>query len=467
MGLAAAASGHVSGVVSTSPRREPYVQLVDVTATAALVAWGAFVLEPGGESWRARRTGETFGARSEAVGANAAVEVIDDEDRVVARQEPEGVNHAWVEGLAPATTYRYRVAVEGQTWGEGERYDWTPDGLVPAARAPDHRLRTHASADRPDPVTFLAVGDTGVGIAAGEDGRRQLGVARTMQRLADAYDVRFVVTLGDTIYHGSGGPTDHSGAHDDDWWLTYFQPYRYLLDHLAFYPTAGNHDGADEEAADDRAQLDDNLYLAMRFGPRAEAGRASLGPGLFYRLQFGSLLELVCVDTTWGREQGSHWFDESRHRAWLEDTFASISTDVGWRVPFCHHPAWSAGPHHIGQPEQVDRLVPLYEQGGARLLLHGHEHNLQHGRVGPLDYLVSGAGGKLDIRPPHAEAIAGTRSWAASPHCLLVHAAPDAITVVPYGATPPGGQPVPLVRTQPDGTRTDAPLVIRPDPDRP
>ncbi|MEJ7785525.1 MAG: hypothetical protein WKF96_12030, partial [Solirubrobacteraceae bacterium] len=24
----------------------------------------------------------------------------------------------------------------------------------------------------------------------------------------------------------------------------FFQPYRYLLDHLPFYPTAGNHDGA-------------------------------------------------------------------------------------------------------------------------------------------------------------------------------------------------------------------------------
>ena len=88
-----------------------------------------------------------------------------------------------------------------------------------------------------------------------------------MQRLADAFDVRFVVTLGDTIYHGPGGPTDRSGAHDDDWWLTYFQPYRYLIDHLAFYPTAGNHDGSDEEAADDRGQLEDNLYLTTRFAP--------------------------------------------------------------------------------------------------------------------------------------------------------------------------------------------------------
>ena len=36
------------------------------------------------------------------------------------------------------------------------------------------------------------------------------------------------------------------------------------------------------------------------FESRAEVGRATIDPGLFYRLQVGALLELVCVDTTWG-----------------------------------------------------------------------------------------------------------------------------------------------------------------------
>jgi hypothetical protein len=439
---------------------EPYVQLVDVTATAALVAWGSFSLEPHGESWRARRTGETFGARSDPVGSTAAVEVLDAEGEIVAREAVDDANHVWVEGLRPATTYRYRVVVDGQPWGAAERHDWAPRGLAAAARPLDQRLRTHAAADRPDPVTFLAVGDCGVGLAAGDDGRRQLAVARTMQRLADAFDVRFVVTLGDTIYHGPGGPTDHSGAHDDDWWLTYFQPYRYLIDHLPFYPTAGNHDGSDEEAADDRAQLEDNLYLTARFGPRAEAGRASLGPGLFYRLQIGALLELICVDTTWGAAIGRHWFDEPHHRSWLDQSFASPSTDVVWRVPFCHHPAWSAGPNHVGQVDQVRQLVPLYQSGGCRLVLHGHEHNFQHGRVGGLDYIVSGAGGKLDERPPERVQEAGTLSWAGSAHCLLVQVTTEALVVTPYGPSPPGGRPVPLRRHRPGGGPTDAPITI-------
>ena len=440
---------------------EPYVQLVDVTATSALVAWGGFVLEgDGGRSWRARRTGETFGVRSAPVG-RAALEVLDRDGRIVAREAVDDANHVWVEGLEPATTYGYRVVVGGEPWGAADRHDWAPGDLQSAARPLDLRLRTHAAPEDPDPVTFLAVGDCGVGIAAGEDGARQLAVARTMQRLADAVDVRFVVTLGDTIYHGPGGPTDHSGAHDDDWWLTYFQPYRYLLDHLAFYPTAGNHDGSDEEAADDRAQLEDNLYLTTRFAPREEAGRASLGPGLFYKLRLGALLELVCVDTTWGVERGAHWFDEPHHRAWLEDAFAASSPDVVWQVPFCHHPAWSAGPNHVDMDAQIDRLVPLYRRAGTRLALHGHEHNFQHGGVDGLDYVVSGAGGKLDPRSPLRTEEAGTRSWAAEPHCLLVQVTPEALTIVPYGPTPPGGRPAPLARQRPDGSMVDDPIVVR------
>ena len=214
--------------------------------------------------WRAERAGETLGARSAPFG-RAEVEVLDADGAVAARAVTSEANHIWVNGLRPATTYRYRVRVNNEPWAEGQRFDWAPGNLVPAWRAPDQRLRTHPTADDPDPVTFLAIGDFGVGIASGVDGHRQLAVARTMQRLADAVDIRFIVGLGDSIYHGPAGPTDHSGAFDEDWWLTFFQPYRYLFDHLAFYPTAGNHDGSDEESSDDRRQLEDNLFLQTRF----------------------------------------------------------------------------------------------------------------------------------------------------------------------------------------------------------
>ncbi len=436
---------------------EPYVQLVDVTDDAALIAWGGFRLGERAGRWQAERAGETFGARSEPRG-RAVVEVLDGEGAIAGRAVTDESNHVWVEGLRPGTTYRYRVLVDGEQWAAGERFDWASGGLGPAWRPLDQRLRTHPDGSFPDPVTFLAVGDFGVGIASGADGERQLAVARTMQRLADAVDVRFVVGLGDSIYHGPGGREDATGAFDEDWWLTFFQPYRYLFDHLAFYPTAGNHDSSDTEASDDREQLEDNLYLRIRFEPRVESGRASIDPGLFYRLRVGALLELVCVDTTWGAERGTHWFDEPEQRGWLERTLAS--SDAVWRVPFSHHPAYCAGPDHDSMSEQLERLVPLYRRNGVRLLLHGHEHNFQHGRVDGLDYVVSGAGAKLDERPPTRLGQAGTLSWAAVPHCLLVQVTPERMVVIPYGPTAPGAEPVPIARRRPDGTVTREPITV-------
>jgi len=110
--------------------------------------------------------------------------------------------------------------------------------------------------------------------------------------------------------------------------------------------------------------------------------------------------------------------------------------------------------------EQLERLVPLYRRAGVRLLLHGHEHNFQHGEVDDLQYVVSGAGGKLDERPPTRFAEAGTRSWAAVPHCLLVQVTPDRLVIVPYGPTPLSAQPTPIARQRPDGTMTDDPIIV-------
>ena len=231
------------------------------------------------------------------------------------------------------------------------------------------------------------------------------------------------------------------------------------------YPAAGNHDGSDEEASDDRAQLEDNFHIKERFGERAERGRASLEPGLFYRLQFGSLLELLCVDTTWGEERGLHFFDDDRHLEWLKEALPGEGEPIGggrptWRIPFCHHPAHCAGPHHESMQEQIDSLLPLYHRAGIRLLLSGHEHNFQHGRVDGLDYIVSGAAAKLEERPPCRFEEAGTISWAAEGHCLLVEVDAERITVTPYGPTEPGQQPRPLSRLAPDGTEVTGPIVI-------
>ncbi|MBW3671467.1 MAG: DUF3471 domain-containing protein, partial [Acidobacteria bacterium] len=65
-------------------------------------------------------------------------------------------------------------------------------------------------------------------------------------------------------------------------------------------------------------------------------------------------------------------------------------------------------------------LVPLFREAGVRLVLSGHEHNFQHAVVDGIDYVISGAAGKLRPEPPTGFDVAGTRSWASAGHFLLV-----------------------------------------------
>ena len=99
-----------------------------------------------------------------------------------------------------------------------------------------------------------------------------------------------MLTTGDNIYAGSrllGIPIGGTGDEDDDWFFTYFQPYRYVINRMPVYPSIGNHDADETEERDDRAQVEDNFYLRERIAGEEAAGRASFGPGLFYRFRYG------------------------------------------------------------------------------------------------------------------------------------------------------------------------------------
>ena len=61
----------------------------------------------------------------------------------------------------------------------------------------------------------------------------------------EQYNVRFVLTTGDNVYAGRrimGVPIGDHGDEDDDWFFTFFQPYRYMVNRVPVYPCIGNHD---------------------------------------------------------------------------------------------------------------------------------------------------------------------------------------------------------------------------------
>ena len=96
---------------------------------------------------------------------------------------------------------------------------------------------------------------------------------------------------------------------------------RLAIARAPIFPAIGNHDSADSEGSDDRAQMEDNFHVPERFHHGGET--ASVMPGLFYRLRYGADLELACLDTSLDTEQAEihRYFQAPKHQPWLRSTF--------------------------------------------------------------------------------------------------------------------------------------------------
>ncbi len=426
---------------------EPYLYLAGLSHKSVLIAWGAFYFKIKDSGAVAklvddddldfvhppRRT--TIGAASEPYGP-ATVEVRHLGGGLVGTSFTETANHCWVTGLEPDTEYEYTVTVKGVQWAKDERWDWDPQEK--ALKKLGNRYR-NVFRTLPDPMaalngpfTFAVIGDFGRGVRElSTVKQQQREVAQALATAVTSAGVRLVLTTGDNIYASRAllGFSRDSGENDDDWFFTYFQPYRYLLNQVPVYPSIGNHDTGESEDRDDRQQLFDNLHLAERLAADVAAGRASIDPGLFYRFRVAADVEFVCLDTSKESFFGKRLFEYPKHRPFVESSFPAAEINrPRWRIPFCHHPPFCAGPNHHNTTAMHD-LLPLFERAGVRVLLSGHEHNFQHSRLGPVNYIISGGGARRADNDPDRTGEAHTVSWADACHFLLVTIDGDAMDV--------------------------------------
>ena len=445
--------------------REEYLQLADVTHKTAIVSWGSFffrikdkkgtlkLVDDGDLDHVHPPRHQTIGARSEPHGA-AVVEV----GRGDWRTRGRGLHHGVQSRPDHRTDGRHRVRLSGhrqrRALGEGELLDWVVQdgkgGLAAIGGAYDNRFRTHAHPVVSTPLVFAVLGDFGVGVRkASRPNNQQREVAAALTRAVTDSGVRLILTTGDNIYAGKkilGIPIGATGDEDDDWFFTFYQPYRYILNRVPFYPSVGNHDSGEIEFEnDDRGQLMDNFFLRERFDHPEVAPFASMDPGLFYRFRFGSDIEFVCLDTSKASPlPGDRFFMDPRHIPFLDETFrAGPAADRPvWQIPFAHHPPYSAGPRHHNSSSVIKHLAPRFQLAGVRAVFCGHEHNFQHAIADTVHYFVTGGGGKVSVQAPEPDRFAGafTVSWAAEGHFLLVEVNGPQMTVVPVGAISPKGR---------------------------
>lgn len=408
---------------------------------------------------------DSIGVRSQPFG-HAEVTVSDAETGdVVASARTAERNFVRIGGLQPDTAYTYQVLVDGEPFGQDPCRAWEDSGdstdLTPTDRVYDTTFRTFPSPDRSAPLRFAVLGDFGVGILNADDnGRRQRHLAGVLERAVDHAGVRLIVTTGDNVYEGEEDSVAGSGKHDADWYFSFFEPYRFVINRVPVYPGVGNHDDSDTEFSEDREQLEDNMYTEIRFADGVADDRVSIDPGLFYRFSYGSDIQFIAIDSTGAEPLAEeHYVDHPRHRAFVEQ--ALLDSPGRWQVPFMHHPPYCAGPKHGNSDHLIESVVPLFQKAGVRLVLAGHEHNFQHNRVGDIDYLVSGAGGKLREGVPEMADEAGTVSWADEPHLLIVDIDGDELTVHPVTDVGRDGTFQYLQRRERDDVTTRDPIVIR------
>lgn len=454
---------------------EPYIYLIEVTDRSVAIGWGGFFFwikdrnNIDGKDWKLvddEDLNKVFPTRKSSIGSKSMpydqnkgnkVEVFDKDGNLVSIGVSQGINHCWISGLSPDTEYTYKVFINGLEWATKELRDWQVkdnfQGLVKSGRKYENKFRTRPSVEKPTDLTFAILGDYGRGIfSKSSKENRQREVAQVLEKAVNTTDdpIRFIITTGDNIYNESSN-LDGSGAEDDDWFFSFYQPYRYIINSIPVYPSCGNHDDGETEATDDREQLYDNFYIKERFS--GLQGLASIQSGLFYRIRYGSNIELICLDSSKQRLLfASRYFERSENQAFLDAVFPKQVAENAaiWRIPFCHHPPYCAGPQHGNTESLTEKVVEKYcQRSGVKVFLSGHEHNFQHSLVDGINFFISGGGGSVRTGEPTEFQSAHTNAWGGNKegHFSLVKIVGNTMELTPIGEN---GEPLPLKK--PNGT---------------
>lgn len=475
---------------SVTIHREEYVYLAGLTENSALIAWGAFFFKvkgalDGGE-WelirdkdlqkykehsadldRVNLIGSSSKPYAQFAGEQPPVEVrfIKKESGDVVTQFYGRTNHVELQNLEPDTVYSYTVKVNGKEWGGGPLRDWDPraGGMALSNGSYRNEFRTLPRRTTSVPkLTFAAIGDFGRGVRTGShDELCQSEVAKALEKAVDDHNVRLILSTGDNIYNTS---QQGSGDEDSDWFFTYFQPYRYIINRVPVFTCIGNHDEGETfgESSDDRIQMYDNMYVGYLF-LKSAAGEAQHQPGLFYRFRCGSDVEFICLDTSKRKWLGAkRYFRHPDHKAFLDRVFPEGASQLPrWRIPFFHHPPYSAGPVHFNDDDVIEDLVPMFKRAGVRAAFSGHEHNFQYSVDEGVSFFVTGGAGKFRSAALTKFDKAKTKAWGGNDegHFVLVTIEGDTMTVFPFGRLKEGNLR-PITTRNPAGDQVAPPFEV-------
>ena len=256
-------------------------------------------------------------------------------------------------------------------------------------------------------LNFAIIGDWG---RQGRPDQRQ--VAQQMGIACQTAGADFVISVGDNFYERGVTSLD-----DDHWQKSFETVYDAASLQVPWYVILGNHDYAGSTV------------------PQLAYGKTHprwLMPSRYYTQVFpvdaATRLECFFIDTCpFIREyqQKPEEFteisaqDSAAQLQWLDGALAASQAE--WKFVFGHHPIYSSGLAPGNQPEMIVHLLPLLQKYKVQAYFAGHDHDLEHLKVGDLDLIVSGAGSehrpvKTPATSPFSSATSGFALASVGPH---------------------------------------------------
>ncbi len=305
-------------------------------------------------------------------GSSAATVVVDGPDGQHKVDVPAAVSpRVRVDGLRPATRYRYTVTSGAET----------ATGELTTAPEPGAQV----------PVTFVVFGDSRSDAVA----HYEL-VERVRAEVPD-----FILSTGDMVFDGG----------DEKLWKQFFDIEGPLLADNVMYPALGNHD----------IDNDGSEWIEQLFNP--PAGRQQPGQ---YAFTYGPVRVIVL-------ESNTPSYAMTDETAWLERQLQGYTQDPTLHHLFVimHHPVYSISSHG-GLNSLREKWAPLFEQYGVSAVFSGHDHGYQRAEHGGVHYFVSGGGGAplygvgKRVNPIDAAVVARLE---AVHHYLRIHILGDVVEV--------------------------------------
>jgi tartrate-resistant acid phosphatase type 5 len=226
-------------------------------------------------------------------------------------------------------------------------------------------------------LNFAIIGDWG---RQGRPDQRQ--VAEQMALVCKNAHASFVVSLGDNFYERGVTSLD-----DNHWQLSFESVYDAPSLQVPWYVVLGNHDYAGNTAP----QLEyGKTHPRWNMSARYYSNTHQVDPA--------TQLECFYIDTCPFviEYQNNPEFadipaqDSGKQLQWLEHALAASKAQ--WKFVLGHHPIYSSGLAHGNQPELIEHLLPLLQKYNVQAYFAGHDHDLEHLKIGNLDLIVSGAG---------------------------------------------------------------------------